>query len=502
MTISDPTEQADDEARQVGTTTFSRILLRLSVPDDIARLSTDTIYYGIGKGAEALAALALIPVLTRVFTPAQFGLWDVTMTFFMLTVLLASLALEPAVAAFYLETQQADKKRIVASTSLYFRIVSSVVAAVVIYLLAPQISIVVFNTAEHAEYFRIVSGAVPFFLIVNVCKQLLRVDFSPGKFNVVAVGYAALYAVLGMFFVTKLKMGVSGILLAVVAAAACFSFVGMFLSRKQLSFEFSGGTLMNMLAFGLPMLPTILGAWVIDFSDRYFLTRLSTLDQVGIYSVGARISSIIALFATSFQMAWIPRALSIQHEPDAKEKYSRGFYFFFLAALSAATAVVVFARPILVVLTQPKFYGAEKVIALLVLATVSYGAFLAISIGALITKKTFLASIAIMAGAVLNIILNFLLIPKFGMMGAATATLASYFVAFALLYGLLQRHYPIDFKIPRIAGLALLSISIMVVSSLLRFQKSIFIDILFGVLCIMIFLIVLKMFFLPKTSDR
>jgi len=472
----------------------------LSVPDDIVRLSTDTIYYGIGKGAEALAALALIPVLTRAFTPAQFGLWDVTMTFFMFTTLLTSLALEPAIAVFYLETQQIDQKRIVASSSLYFRIFSSVVAAIAVFLLAPRISSIIFNTVEHAPYFRIVAGAIPFFLVVNVCKQLLRVDFSPGKFNVVAVGYALLYAVLGIFFVTKLKMGVSGILLAVVAAATCFSLVGVFLSRKQLAFEFSGSTLMNMLAFCLPMLPTILGAWVIDFSVLYFLTRLSTLDQVGIYSVGARISSIVVLFATSFQMAWIPRALSIQHEPDAKEKYSRGLFFFLLVALSAATAIVVFARPILVILTQPKYYGAEKVIALLVLATVSYGAFLVISVGALITKKTSLVSIAITAGAALNIVLNFVLIPKFGMTGAAAATVASYLVAFMLLYGLSQRHYPIDFKIPRIAGLALLSISIMAVSSLLRFQKPIFIDLLIGVLFMMVFLVALKMFYFRRQT--
>lgn len=471
-----------------------RILERFSIPDDIIRLSTDTIYYGFGKSAEALATLALVPVLTRAFTPTQFGLWDVTLTFFLLTCTLASFGLEAALAAFYFESQDSDKREVVASTSIRFRLLSSILVAAPIFAFAPQISQIIFNTPEHAVYFRIVAGILPFFLAVNIFKQLLRLDFSPGKFNLVGAGYAALYAALGIFFVVKMKMEVSGVLLGMLASAFCFSIVGAVFTARHFSLGFSGKVLKDMLRFGLPLLPAILACWVIDFSDRYFLAKLSTLEEVGIYSVGARISSIIILFSTSFQMAWGPFALSIQHEGDAKAKYSRGLFLFLGPALAGAAAIAIFARPILVVLAQPKYYEAERVIGLLVLGTVAFGAYLIVNIGLLITKKTILTSLAISAGAVLNIALNFLLIPAFGMMGAAVATLASYFTAFVLIYMFAQKHYPVDYRPARIAGMVLLSILAIALSSAVRFDSAL-VDLLFRIM-----LVVGLLYFLLRAS--
>jgi O-antigen/teichoic acid export membrane protein len=229
--------------------------------------------------------------------------------------------------------------------------------------------------------------------------------------------------------------------------------------------------LKDMLKFSVPLMPALFAVWVIDFSDRYFLMRMSTLEQVGIYSVGARISSMIILFSTSFQMAWGPYALSIQHEADAKNRYSRGLFLFLCAALTAATAITVFAGPILAILTRPEYYEAEKVIGFLTLGTVAYGAYLIVNIGLLISKKTILTSVAISIGAALNIILNFLLIPRFGMMGAAFATLAAYLVALALLYGFAQKYYPIEYPAGRSALAGLLSVLTMAASSAIKFDS-------------------------------
>lgn len=461
---------------------FVRVLRSFSIPEDAVKLSAETAVYGIGKFGEGLAALVLIPVLTRAFAPAEYGMWDVTMTFFLLTTMVASLGLEPALAAFYFETREADRKKLVASTSILFRLLSSIVAAVLIVAFAPQISMIIFGSVRQTPYFRIVGVALPFFLAGNIFKLLLRLDFAPAKFNIVGVGYAALFAALAIVLVVNMKMGVSGVLLGILASAICFSVVGGIFTARHFSLRFSAQLLKDMLRFSLPLLPSLFAIWIIDFSDRYFLTRMSTLGQVGIYSVGARISSIIILFSASFQMAWGPFALSIQHEDDAKEKYSRGLFLFVCALLACATAITIFARPILVLLTEPLYYDAEKVIGPLALATVAYGAFLVVNIGLILKKKTLLTSAAISVGAALNLGLNFFLIPRFDIMGAAVATAVSFFVAFLLLYFFAQRHYPIDYKLSRIVGLTLLSICVMAVSSVVRFNSMAVVDFLFRML--------------------
>jgi O-antigen/teichoic acid export membrane protein len=478
----------------------ARLLQTLSIPDDAVRLSADTLSYGIGKAGEGIAMLVLLPVLTRAFSPAEFGVWDVTMTFFMLTAIAASLGLEPALAAFSFETRESDRRKLIAATAIHFRLISSAALAILILLFAPGISLIIFRTADYATYFRILAVAVPLFSTINIFKQLLRLDFSPWKFNIIGVGYAACYAGLAVFLVTKMKMGVAGVLVGILVSAACFSIVGGAFTARHFSLKFSGPTAKEMLRFGLPLLPSLFACWLIDFSDRYFLTRMATLEQVGIYSVGARISSIVILFSTSFQMAWGPYALSIQHHDDAKERYSRGLLLFVCAALAGATAITIFARPILVVLAQPRYYAAEKVIGLLVLATVAYGAYLVANIGLLITKKTILTSSAIAIGALLNIVLNFLLIPRFGMMGAAVATLAAYSTAFVLLYMVAQKHYPINYRPGRLAGVAILSMCTMAVSSAVRFDTAL-IDFTFRILLFIGYLLLLLRIFIVRTDQ-
>jgi O-antigen/teichoic acid export membrane protein len=473
---------------------FVQVLERLGLPEDIVRVSADTMHYGMGKAAEAVAAIVLIPVLTRVFTPAEFGLWEVAITFFMLTATMVSLALEPAIAAFYFETQDAARRRAVASTAVYFRLVSSVVVAVAVFVLAPQISRIIFDTADHASLFRIVAVIIPFFLATNIFKQLLRVDFSPLKFNAVAVGYAGLYTVLASILVVR--MGIVGVFWAILAASVCCACIGWVLSRRLFSLVYSWRVLREMLDFCLPLIPVLLACWVLDFSDRYFLTKMSTLEQVGIYSVGARISSIIILCVASFQMAWAPYALSIQHRPDAREQYSQGLWCFLVAALTGGTAIVVFSRPILIVLAERRYFGAEQVVAFLVFAAVAYGAANILNMGLILTKRTVMTGGVFVVGAVLNLVLNYLLIPGFGMMGAAVATLISYLVAAALLYVFAQKYYRIDYRLKRIALLALLAVGTMIVSSLVGIQRSLVADIIFDVALMICYLVLLWKFFL------
>ncbi len=479
---------------------LAQTLQKLSIPQHVIRLSAETAGYGVGKLGEGLAALVLIPVLTRAFTPDEFGVWDLTMTLFFLMAMAGSLGLEQSLAAFYFETEEPQRKKLVASTSIQFRLIFSVVVGAAVFALAPQLSQVIFGEGGQAPYFRIVAVAIPFFLAVNIFKLLLRLDFAPGKFNIVAAGYAAVYAALAILLVSKMRMGVSGALYAVAASAACFSVVGGVFTVRHFSFRFSGRLLKDMLRFSLPLLPSIFACWVIDFSDRYFLARMSTLEQLGIYSVGARISSIVILFSTSFQMAWAPYALSIQHEDDVKEKYSQGLSFFLCAGLAGAAAITIFAGPLLVLLTQPTYYGAQRVIGLLALGPVAYGAFLVLNIGLMIEKKTMLTSVAITAGAVLNIVLNVLLIPRFGMTGAAVATLVSYLTALALLYHFSQKYYPVDYKLGRTAGPALLSIGAMAISTAVEFDSAP-VDLLFRTLLLAGLVYILLRVFLLRPDE-
>jgi O-antigen/teichoic acid export membrane protein len=441
----------------------------------------DTFSYGLGKSMEALAFLALVPVLTRALSPAEFGVFDVSMTFMMLVATAASFALEPAVAAFYFQSQRPEERKSICSTAVWFRLVSSLIVAAFVFGLAPALSGLIFNTRAYAGHIRLVAGIIPCFLFVGIIKQLLRIGFSPFKFNLIAVGHAALYAALAIFLVTAIKMGVAGPLTAALVAGAVFSVIGSIVARNACSFRPSTSSLKGMFLFGLPLAPSLLACWIIDFSDRYFLTQMSTLEQVGVYSVGVKVSSIIVLFITSFQMAWAPVALSAQHEENARKKYAMGMLFFLAVSFAAAAALCIFSKSILMVLAEPRYYDAKLVIFPLTLSAIAYGAYLIVNIGLLITGKTVFASVAIGAAAAVNVLLNYLLIPKFQMIGAAYATLLSYLLAVVLIYVFAQKRYPVPYDLARISEMVFVSLTAMTVGASIEIERSPLIDLVFRV---------------------
>jgi O-antigen/teichoic acid export membrane protein len=141
------------------------------------------------------------------------------------------------------------------------------------------------------------------------------------------------------------------------------------------------------------------------------------------------------------------------------------------------------------------YYGAEKVIGLLVLSTIAYGAYLILNIGLMVAKKTSYTSISVAAGAILNLVLNFVLVPRFGIMGAAVATLISYCVSVAAVYWFANKWNPIDYRIRRIGKLILLSVAAMLIASIIDIESSVALDVLFSVFLFGIFLFGIRRFF-------
>jgi O-antigen/teichoic acid export membrane protein len=233
--------------------------------------------------------------------------------------------------------------------------------------------------------------------------------------------------------------------------------------REQLGLQFDRGLLREMNRFGVPLVPTALFLWVTNFSDRIFLVQLADTTEVGLYSVGVRIASAMVLLLTAFRLAWPAFAYSIDDDGEARRTYA--YVLTYLVALTTwvATTLALLSPWIVDWIAAPDFAESSRVVGPLAFAAVAFGAYIVVAIGIGRAKRTQFNWVVTGAAAVVNVVLNLLLIPPYGMMGAAIATVAAYSTMFAGMVWWSQQIYPVPYQWRRVAtataaGLALVAI--------------------------------------------
>jgi O-antigen/teichoic acid export membrane protein len=201
----------------------------------------------------------------------------------------------------------------------------------------------------------------------------------------------------------------------------------------------------------MPLVPSALFLWVLNFSDRFFLVKLSGPREVGLYSIGVRIASAIILLLAAFRTAWPAFAYSIEDDDEAARTY--GYVLTYLVAITSwmALALGVLAPWLVQLLTTEEFYSAERVVAPLAFAAVAFGAYIVVVIGIGRARRTRSNWVITGAAAAFNVVLNLALIPEFGMMGAAVATIGAYAVLFVGMAWKAQHVFQVPYQWRRVA---------------------------------------------------
>jgi O-antigen/teichoic acid export membrane protein len=236
--------------------------------------------------------------------------------------------------------------------------------------------------------------------------------------------------------------------------------------REQLGLQFDRDLLRRMNRFGWPLVPSALLLWVTNFSDRFFLGQLSGDAEVGLYSVGVRIASVMVLLLTAFRTAWPAFAYSIQSDDEAKRTYAWVLTYLIAGATWVATGLALLSPWIVQVVAKSTFWEASRVVGLLAFSTVAFAGYIVISIGIGRARRTQFNWVITGLAAAVNIALNLTLIPPYGMMGAAVATVVAYAMMFAGMAWWSNRIYPVPYQWRRVLTAAAAGIALAVTGKL------------------------------------
>lgn len=294
--------------------------------------------------------------------------------------------------------------------------------------------------------------------------SLLRIQERPGRFAALIAGRNLLNTTLKVGLVVA-GWGVPGVLIADVAATGALSLALLPTLLRNADPRLRGDLLREVLRFGLPKAPHGVMVQLLNLADRKILAGFRDLATVGVYDKGYVLGAGVKFALSAFEPAWQPFVYAQIGRGDAPATLARLATYAWCGFVSLALVVSVFGRELLRALTftNPAFWAGAPVVPVVALAYLLHGAFLLTSIGIGIAKDTRRYPLITAAAAAANLAANFALIPRFGMMGAAWATVLAYAVMAGTGYLVSRRLFPIPFeagRLARVSGAALFAFAL------------------------------------------
>jgi len=231
------------------------------------------------------------------------------------------------------------------------------------------------------------------------------------------------------------RLGLTGYLISFILSHVIGSIV-LFIGggmHKYTSLKHSEKRLkIDMLKYCIPLVPNSLSWWLNNAANRYVIIAFCGVSQLGLFSVAARIPTILTTLQGVFYQAWLLSAISEYESEDKSEFYTKVYKFYNLLMLLSCSALIGLVKVISGIMLSGEFYTAWKYIPLL-LVSVVFGA-LAGFLGSLYSasKQTKMLFITTFAGGIVSLIFNFLLVPYWGPMGASAASVVSYAVVWLM----------------------------------------------------------------------
>jgi O-antigen/teichoic acid export membrane protein len=416
----------------------------------LRELAVNLTVYGIGDVAVQIASVLLLPLYTIILTTTEYGAIALLLIVEQVTRVVNRWGIDASFMRFYYDCADDRARRELASTIFFFLLAVSGGLTVAAIAAAPLIAAPLFGGQDFTTPLRLVFATTMFGSVSFLPFHVLRIQGRARTY--VALTFANNLATLlvKLLFVVVLRMGVLGVALADFVVAAGLALVLAPRYAALIRPVFSRRQLNACLAFGLPRVPHSFAHQVIATVDRFTLSRFAPLSPLGVYNVGVSLGLGLKLFLSAFETAWAPFYFREMKSPDATRTFRTMSTYVFGALVLLVAGLAAVGRDVVRLMTAPTYHGAAAVVPWIGLAVGLQGIYLLTSIGLNITKRTAYYPAVTGAATIAAIGASLLLVPRFGMLGAAWSNVIAYGVLAAMGMALSQRFYPIHYEWPRI----------------------------------------------------
>ncbi len=440
----------------------------------IRKLAGQTAIYGLSSIIGRFLNYLLVPLHTARFVAEQYGIITEMYAYVAFLVVLLAYGLETAY--FRYASREDHDRNAVYSTSLFSLLSTSFIFILlsVIFRLPVAEWLQYPNHTEYVVWFAIIVGLDA---IATIPLARLREENKAKRFAWVNLANVFVNIGLNVFFIGYLMpqylqgesnwwvetfydhdIGVGYVFIAnLIASIVKFSLLIPTMLRA--GWNFSVTVWKTLLRYSLPLLVAGLAGIINETLDRIMLKRIlfdqvgkqAALTQVGIYGACYKVSIIITLFIQAFRYAAEPFFFAQEKEKDPKQIYARVMTYFVIVCAAIFLGVLLYLDIIKHFLQNEQYWQGLTVVPILLFANICLGIFYNLSVWYKLTEKTRFGAYISVMGAVITIILNYLLIPKLGYVGSAWATLACYASMAIVSFLIGRRYYRIPYDLRKVA---------------------------------------------------
>lgn len=405
------------------------------MPQNRAKLFIENfLAYGTINALDKIVPLVMLPIVTRLITDTgDFGRFEMFNTIAGFGSSFAILGIYDAMFREYFEKDCLEYKNIVASTSAKIVFLSASMISLMLVAFSKTTSQLFLNTQDNWHI--VVLAAIATFLSANraIISAPTRMKNQRSVYIFSGISYSLIYYLLAIIFI-KLGFNYYGLIYGNLVASCYLLIFFYILNRKDFNLKlFDTLVAKELLKIGIPLVPCFIIYWAFSSMDKIMISHMIGINAVGIYSIGAKVASISTFIYAAFAGGWQYFAFSTMKDKDQVEMTSKIFEYLGLLSFLSFTIAVVFNNYIFILLFDGDYANGTEVFPYLFLSPLILMLFQTAGNQLLVVKKGYLSTICLVLGLLVNLMLNNILIPIYGIKGASFATLAGYVVGTTIL---------------------------------------------------------------------
>ncbi|HSD63979.1 MAG TPA: oligosaccharide flippase family protein, partial [Ignavibacteriaceae bacterium] len=369
---------------------------------------------------------------SNLISTEDFGDYSLIMSLYAVIAVFYQSGLQSALSKYYLEEKDEGKRKEIFSTIINSAGIIGLILTVVIFILAGWISKEATGAVNYENLIRIVFAALFFETITFITLHLLRTKELARKVVIYSSFSAGINLILNVYLVYYLDLGIYGIIWAqLVTSALVFVILLPFLRENYLR-VLKSDLIQTIFLFSYPLIIAGLLSASVDVIDRFIINHFLGKSEVGIYSFSYRIALVMNLFVMSLRSAWTPYSIRLYNEGNYSIEFGKSLTKIIAASLLIFLIVSIFIDDLFKIqfaglnLFDPQYTGGIIIIPVILISYIFSGVVTYYSVYPYISGKSIHFLISDLIALVINITMNFILIPVYGIIGAAAATFFSY----------------------------------------------------------------------------
>jgi len=459
------------------------------------------IIFGIGGVLQKVAAFILLPIYTTRLAVSAYGSLGLLTTTGSILSTIFILGINYGLFRSYFEYDDEENRKAVISSAFFIILISNLVLFTIGLVFSRQISFLIFKSYDYRLHFILITLITIFEIFNIVPSAVLQAKRKSVVFISLQVIFLMIRLGLIIYLIISKSMGIMGVLIGNLVVGFLSCVVYYFYIRKEFVAKFLKSEAINMLKVGLPLIPSSMSVFVFNSIDRYFLNYYTNLSEVGLYNLAYNFGNLVTvLFATPLALIWPAMFLSVKKHKNMKEFYVRALTYTSIIAFFIFLVISLLSKEAIKIFANEEYWAAYGVTPIIVLTYSIWALRKSVLVGVILKKRTQIQALIFLIGAVINIGLNFLLIPRFGIRGAACSTITTYTIIIIILIIYSKRLMEVNFEWVRISKIILVTSIIFCTGFFINIENTTA-SILFKLFIIILYPFLLYLFRFYKRSE-